>query len=146
MGKTLTTWRPFTDLADMVDDMGQLFKDFFEYPKWNDDFFRPVLDIEEDDENIIVKTEVPGLKKEDIKVSVRGNLLTISGEKKREKETNNKTYHRIERTYGKFQRAITLPSDIEPNKVKANYKDGVLTITLTKPEILKPKEIEVEVK
>ncbi|OPX17889.1 hypothetical protein BXT86_04120 [candidate division WOR-3 bacterium 4484_100] len=146
MGKTLTTWKPFTDLADMVDDMGQLFRDFFDYPKWDDNFFRPALDIEEDNENITVKTEVPGLKKEDIKVSVRGNLLTISGEKKRENETNNKTIHRIERCYGKFQRSITLPADIEPDQVKASYKDGVLTVTLKKPEVLKPKEIEVEVK
>jgi HSP20 family protein len=105
-----------------------------------------VVDIEENNESILVRAEIPGMTKDDIKVSVQGNMLTIMGERKQESETKNKTYHRVERSYGKFSRMITLPTDVEADKVKANYKDGILSITLPKPEAVKPKHIDVEIK
>jgi HSP20 family protein len=107
-------------------------------------FWSPVIDIEEDNDNFIVKTELPGVTKKNIKISVRGNLLTITGHRKQESEVKNKTFHRIERSYGKFMRTITLPSEVNADDVKAKCKNGILTITLPKPESMKPKEITVE--
>jgi len=146
--KMIKRWDPFRELISLRDDMDRLFSSFFGRPSIEEQegVWAPVIDLEEDNENFLVKAELPGLKKEDIKISVRGNLLTITGERKQEAETKNKTYHRVERFYGKFSRTITLPSDVDADKVKANYKDGLLTITLPKPETMKPKEIEIEVK
>ncbi len=146
--KFLKRWDPFRELMSLREDMDRLFNAFFGKPitEETEGVWVPVIDIEEDNENFIVSAELPGLKKEEVKISVRGNLLTISGERKQEVETKNKTYHRVERMYGKFSRTITLPSDVDVNKIKAVYKDGVLHITLPKPETMKPKEIEVEIK
>ncbi|MEO0184923.1 MAG: Hsp20/alpha crystallin family protein [candidate division WOR-3 bacterium] len=146
--RQIKKWDPFRELISLREDMDRLVNTFFgkHMAEEPEGIWLPVIDIEEDNENFIVKAELPGLKKEDVKIAVRGNLLTISGERKQEEETKNKTYHRIERSYGKFSRTISLPSEVDVNKIKAVYKDGVLHITLPKPETLKPKEIEVEVK
>uniref|UniRef100_A0A7V0Z7I6 Hsp20/alpha crystallin family protein n=1 Tax=candidate division WOR-3 bacterium TaxID=2052148 RepID=A0A7V0Z7I6_UNCW3 len=146
--KLIKRWDPFRELMSLREDMDRLFNAFFGKPvaEESEGVWIPVIDIEEDNENFIVSAELPGLRKEDVKISVRGNLLTISGERKQESETKNKTYHRVERMYGKFSRTISLPSDVDVNKIKAVYKDGVLHITLPKPETMKPKEIEVEIK
>ncbi len=146
--RPIKRWDPFRELISMRDDMERLFNTFFgkHYVEESEGVWLPVVDIEEDNESFIVKAELPGLKKEDVKISVRGNLLTISGERKKEEETKNKTYHRVERLYGKFSRTISLPSEVDINKIKAVYKDGVLHINLPKLEIMKPKEIEVEMK
>ncbi|MBN2619816.1 Hsp20/alpha crystallin family protein, partial [candidate division WOR-3 bacterium] len=92
------------------------------------------------------KAELPGMTKEDIKVTVKDNILSLSGERKQEKETKEKTFHRIERYYGSFCRNIRLPESVEADQVKATYKDGVLNIVLPKPESAKPKKIDVDVK
>ncbi len=145
--KFLSRWEPFRDMLSLRADMDRLFKSLFGgFPEEREGFWAPAMDIEEDNDNIMVKAEIPGMKKEDIKVSVRGNVLMVSGERKQEKETKNKTHHRVERYYGKFSRTITLPSDVITDKIKASYKDGVLNITLPKPESKKPKQIEVEIK
>jgi HSP20 family protein len=145
--KYLSKWEPFRDLLSLRTDMDRLFKSFFaDYPEDRDGFWAPVIDIEENGSNLVVKAELPGMKKEDIKVAVRDNILTVSGERSHENETKNKTFHRIERSYGKFSRVITLPADVDSNKVKASYKDGILSITLPKPESAKPKQIDVEIK
>ena len=145
--KYLSIWEPFRDLVSMRADMDRLFNTFFgRFSEDTDGFWAPSLDIEENNGNIIVKAEVPGMKKDDIKVSVRNNVLSISGERKQEKETKDKTIHRIERSYGRFSRAITLPSEVDGEKVKASYKDGILNITLPKPESMKSKDIEVDIK
>jgi len=146
--KSLTRWDPFRELMSFRDDMERLFDSFFgrRHLEEAEGFWYPVIDIEEDNENFIVKAELPGMRKEDIKISVRGNSLVVSGERKQESETKSKTFHRIERSYGKFTRTITLPSEADADKVKASYKDGILIVTLPKPETLKAKEIEIEVK
>jgi len=145
--KFLSRWEPFRDMLSLRADMDRLFKSLFgEIPEEREGFWAPVMDIEEDNDNVMVRAEIPGMKKEDIKVSVRNNVLTISGERKQEKEMKNKTYHRVERYYGKFSRTITLPSEVETDKIKASYKDGVLMVTLPKPESKKPKQIDVEIK
>lgn len=146
--KQLRRWDPFRELVSLRDDMDRLFYTFFGRPlsEEAEGIWAPVIDLEEDNGNFIVKAEVPGLRKEDIKIAVRGNLLTVSGERKQESESKGKTFHRVERAYGKFTRTITLPNEVEADKVKAAYKDGLLQITLPKPEAMKPKEIEIEVK
>lgn len=145
--KFLSRWEPFRDMLSLRADMDRLFSSLFgRVSEEREGFWAPVVDIEEDNDNIMVRAEIPGMKRDDIKVTVHGNVLTISGERKQETETKNKTFHRIERYYGKFSRTITLPADVEPDKVKASYKDGVLNINLPKPEAVKPKHIEVEIK
>ncbi|NOR17694.1 Hsp20 family protein [candidate division WOR-3 bacterium] len=143
----LTKWEPFSDLVSLRDDMDRFFETFFgQHPEDREGFWTPILDIEESNGNIVVKAEIPGMEKDEIKVSVRNNMLSISGERKQEIETKDKTFHRIERSYGKFSRIITLPSEVDADKIKAAYKDGVLNIILPKPESMKPKQIEVEIK
>jgi HSP20 family protein len=105
----------------------------------------PLVDISEDDKEYVIKAEVPELKREDVKVSVQDNILSISGERKSEKEEKNKKYHRVERTYGRFMRSFTLPDNCDGGKVSAEYKDGVLKIHLPKSEQAKPKAIDVKV-
>jgi HSP20 family protein len=145
--KKLTLWEPFRELVTMRDDMDRLFDTFFgRQPQAMDEFWRPAIDIEENNGNLMVRAEIPGMNKDDIKVSVKEDLLKISGERKHENETKEKTFHRIERSYGKFERIIRLPSEVDADKVKASYKDGVLNVTLPKPESMKPKRIDVEIK
>ncbi len=144
--KTMKRWEPFRDLVTMRDDMDRLFDVFFgAQPQEMEDLWRPAIDIEENNGNLMVRAEIPGMQKEDIKVSVKEDMLTISGERKRENETKEKTFHRIERSYGQFRRMIRLPATVDADKVKATYKDGVLNVTLPKPESMKPKHIDVEI-
>jgi HSP20 family protein len=105
----------------------------------------PALDVYEDKDNVLVKAELPGLKREDIDVSLQDGALVISGERKIEKVEEGVEVHRQERFYGKFQRALTLPEPVAADKVKADYKDGILTITLPKTEEAKPRKIDVRV-
>lgn len=103
------------------------------------------MDLEETDDDYIVQVELPGLKREDIEISVSEDHLTIKGERKREKEEKGKRYHRIERWYGKFERTVRFPTKVDPNKAKAEYKAGVLRVTLPKLERAKPHRIEIKV-
>jgi len=145
-GKYLSKWEPFRDLLSLRTDFDRLFNTFFgRWPESVEEFWAPAVDIAESDGHIEVKAELPGMKKDEIKVTVQDNTLYITGERKQEKETKDKTFHRIERSYGKFCRTVALPSEVEVDKVKASYKDGILNIILPKPESVKPKDIEVEV-
>lgn len=105
----------------------------------------PRVDIAETDAEFVIKAEVPEVKKEDVKVSVENGVLTISGERKQEKEEKGKKFHRVERYYGSFSRSFSLPENVDDTKVKATFKDGVLTLALPKTEEIKPKAIEVKV-
>jgi HSP20 family protein len=133
-------------LASLHDEMDDLFKDFFS--DWDGPFWSrtrwPVLDIAEDENEFTVKAEVPGCKAEDIDISVHGNTLTISGEKKQEKEEKGKGYRHTERSYGSFRRNLNLASEVDSNKVEATYKDGILSIKLPKTE--KTKAVKIKVK
>jgi HSP20 family protein len=105
----------------------------------------PALDAHEDKDKYVVSTDIPGLKKEDINVSVHDGVLTVSGERKSEKEVKEGTIHRTERYYGKFSRSVSLPAAVRADKVSATYKDGVLTVEIPKAEEAKPKTVEVKV-
>jgi HSP20 family protein len=141
-------WRPYGNLINIQDEMNRLFDDFFGRPAVHGDEGRwiPAVDISEDDDSLFVDVEVPGMKKEDIKVSLEHNVLSLKGEKKQEKEVKEENYHRWERSYGSFSRAFELPVPVQADKIKANYRDGVLHIALPKAEEVKPKEIPIEVK
>jgi HSP20 family protein len=145
--KFLGKWEPFRDMLNFRADMDRFYKSFFGgAPEDQEGFWAPVVDIEEDKDNFIVKAEIPGVKKEDIKVTVRDNILAISGERSSEREEKDKTFHRIERSYGKFSRTIALPATVDADKIKASYTDGILQIILPKPESAKPKQIDIEIK
>ena len=103
------------------------------------------MDIVEDEKGYTVKAELPDVKKEDVHVSVENGVLTLTGERKFEKEEKNRKYHRSERAYGKFARSFSLPMNIDPQKVSASYKDGVLNISVAKSEKAMPKQIDIKV-
>jgi len=133
-------------LARLHDEVDDLFRSFFgewEMPFWGGRRW-PALDVGETENEFVVKAEVPGCKADDIDISVHGNTLTISGEKKKEEEKKEKGYYHTERSYGSFRRNLVLSSDIDPDKIEAVCKDGVLSITLPKSE--KAKAIKVKVK
>lgn len=142
-------WRPFRDIMSVQDEMNRLFDEFFgRTPVRGEEFERmrsPNVDVSETNGSITVTAEVPGMTKEDIKVTVKDNILTLSGEKKQEKEEKDANYHRIERSYGSFCRSFELPTTVQFDKVKAGYKDGILKITLPKSEEVKPKEIPINI-
>jgi HSP20 family protein len=125
--------------------MDDVFNAFFGgLPTWNERPVWPAVDVSEDDNAITVKAEVPGCKSDDIDVSVQGNTLTISGEKKHEEEKKEKGYYHFERASGSFRRDITLPADVDPSKVDASCKDGVLTLVL--PKEAKARAVKVKIK
>jgi len=102
-----------------------------------------VVDIYDHDKTIVINAELPGIDKKDIVVDVTGNVLTLKGERSTANEVKNEKYHRRERTFGKFERAFTLPEDVDPEKIQADYTDGVLEIKIPKPEKKEPKKITV---
>ena len=110
------------------------------------DFWVPALEVEETKEEILVKAQLPGLKREEIQLQIQGDALVISGERKSETETKEKTVHLVETAYGKFQRIIGLPAEVDGTRATAVYEAGVLTVRLPKSEQAKPKEINVVVK
>jgi HSP20 family protein len=105
----------------------------------------PTVDISETDGEYVIKAELPEVKKEDVKVTVENGVLTLQGERRQEKEEKGKRYHRIERSYGSFVRSFALPESVDEGGVKAEYKDGVLSLHIPKSERVKPKAIEVKV-
>jgi HSP20 family protein len=144
-------WDPFKELDEMQNRLsGFLGRSPAKLPDSREEAmivaeWAPLVDIAEDDKEFLVKAELPEMKKEDVKVSVEDGVLSISGERKFEKEEKNKKYHRIERSYGNFLRTFSLPEGADASKVSADFKDGVLTVHLPKNEKAKAKAIEVKV-
>lgn len=144
-------WNPQNDLDNIQRQMGNLFNfSLLRYPEQDtgllEGMWNPAMDVYDSKDNIIVKVDVPGMKKEDIDVSVHGKTLVIKGEKKQEREVKEKDYIRTERFYGSFNRAATLPAAVDANKVQAAYKNGVLELVLPKKEEAKPKQLKVNIK
>jgi HSP20 family protein len=138
---------PVNDLLSLNERFNRTFGDFLK--DYNDELFSsawlPAVDITENDESYEIKAELPGLKKEDVKITVHDNVLTLKGEKKEEKEERKKGCHRGERTFGSFVRSFSLGARVDNNRIQADFKDGVLTVTLPKTMEAKVKEIEVKV-
>lgn len=143
-------WDPFRDMVSIRDEIDRLFDGFFvRMPAKRtmvEGIWAPLVDVAESKDEILIKAELPGLNKEDIKISVSEGRLHIAGERLKEKEEKEGTYHRIERAYGRFERVLPLPVEVETSKTKATYKNGILEVRLPKAEKAKPKEIGIEVK
>jgi HSP20 family protein len=141
-------WAGFGRLSSLRDELDRLFESpWTELARTSQllSGWSPALDVHEDKDNFVVQAELPGMKREDIDVSLQDGALSISGERKVEKKYEEAEIYRTERFFGKFQRTVTLPTPVAADKVKAQYKDGVLTITLPKTEAAKPKQIDVNV-
>ena len=147
---TLVRFNPNHDLAEARLNMNRLFHNFFEdnSGRWPQDARSvvPAVNLEETEEAYKLTAELPGLAKEDISITLEENVLCLKGEKKASEEVDSKNFHRSERSYGKFQRSFELPGTVDRNKIEANYKDGVLTVSVPKAEEAKPKQIEIKVK
>jgi HSP20 family protein len=146
-----TNWDPFRDFGNFESRLEKFFgrpqltgnggdKESMTVTQWS-----PLVDITEDDKEYVVTAELPEIKKEDVKVTVENGQLTISGERKFEKEEKGKKYHRIERAYGNFTRSFTLPEAVKADKVSAEFKDGLLHVRMPKDESAKPKSIAIKV-
>ncbi len=149
----LVRWNPFREMDDLQRRMTSLFDwspfrrsslttddENITVPEW-----APLVDIVEDDKEYLIKVELPEVQKDDVKVTVESGTLTISGERKAEKEQKGRRFHRVERYYGRFERSFSVPDDAEADDVKAEFKDGVLRVHLAKSEQARPKQIEVKV-
>jgi HSP20 family protein len=148
MRMTITRFDPFRELAHMQHRINRIFGNA--YRDSDDvlsrgDWMPPVDIFENENHEIVLKAELPGIKREDIDIRVENNLLTIRGERKREHETKDEAYHRVERTYGAFSRSFSLPSSVDTEHVNADFKDGVLTVTLPAREEAKPRQVQVKV-
>lgn len=142
----LVKWEPIRELEDMLDrytgklNWPSLSREAFTTTEWS-----PKVDIVETDKEFTIKAELPEVNKEDVKVNVENGVLTLSGERKQEKEEKDKKFHRIERFYGSFLRSFTLPSNVDADKVKATFKNGMLNLSLPKSAKSKSKATEIKI-
>jgi len=152
----IVRWNPSRDLLNIEREFNRMFNSFnkqFGFGDSEDDLMEyenavwsPLTDISEDEDNYTLKLDLPGVKKEDVKISYENGQLSISGERKQESEKKTSKYHRVERSYGKYFRSFNLPAKIQENKIEAEFRDGQLIISVPKSEEAKPKQIEVKVK
>ena len=146
-----TWWDPFRDLEAIQNEMNKMFNSSL--VRWGDrdvglleGAWSPAIDIFDSKDNVMVKADIPGMKKDEIEVSVHGDTLIIKGEKKQEKEVKERDYVRTERFYGFFNRAMSLPAAVDASKVNATYKNGVLELVLPKKEESKSKQLKIDIK
>lgn len=142
---TLTRWTPVSGLANLeVNALNRMFEAAFGNDVFSHGAWIPAVDIlEAENGEVVVKAELPDMKREDIKITFENNVLTIEGERKAEPTKEADRYHRVERSYGAFRRSFTLPSMVDAAKVHAAYRDGVLTVTLPRREETRPRQIQV---
>lgn len=147
---TLIRWQPQRDLLWNVSrEVGRLFDDMMTSPirgMRHQEPWYPEVDVQEQDNDFVVSVDLPGMKREEVKITMEDNTLMIRGERKQERTEENENYHICERRYGTFQRAFTLPHGVEADKIRAAYKEGVLHITLPKAEEAKSREISIDVR
>jgi HSP20 family protein len=154
--KAVAPWRPFMGLTSWEREMDRMMDDLFGrrmrpwwpsiWPRAGDgEFITPMVDVYEEKDDIVVKAELPGLGKDDVEVNISESELTLKGEKKKEETIDEENYYRCERSYGTFLRSVDLPADVQADKVKASFKNGVLEIRMPKTEEAKTKEIKIKV-
>src|SRR5437660_3905393 len=143
----LTRWDPFREFSTLQDRMNRLFQQSYgdREEALTTSTFAPAVDVYEDEHNVSLKIEVPGIDEKDIDVRIENNTLTVHGERKIEKEEKEENYRRVERQYGSFTRTFNLPTTVDADKVSAHYDKGVLKITLPKKAEAKPKQIKVNI-
>lgn len=141
----IVRWDPARELAGMeIDRLNRMFSDFYSEAFGRSAAWVPPVDIYEDEHHeVVLKAELPEMKREDIQVTFENGVLTLRGERKFEQDIRRDTYQRMERHYGSFSRSFTLPNTVDPTRISAAYKDGVLTVRLPQREEAKPKQIEV---
>ncbi|WP_028323709.1 Hsp20/alpha crystallin family protein [Desulfatirhabdium butyrativorans] len=145
----IVRWQPYGAVASLQNSINKLFNDAFARTNVDEDFalsaWKPVVDIFDKDDAIVIHAELPGVKKEDVAIEVKDNVLTLRGERSESKEIKEDKYYRKERTFGSFHRAFSLPSAINPDTIKATFKDGILEIEIPKPEEQKPKQVKISI-
>jgi HSP20 family protein len=145
--RTLTRWEPFRGATSLQDQVNRLFSDAFERQAEESSLttWAPSVDIYETEHELVVKADLPEVDPKDLDIRVENNILTIRGERKFEKKVSEENYLRIERAYGSFARSFTLASTVNSEAIKADYQNGVLTLSIPKKEEAKPKQIKVNV-
>jgi len=147
---TISKWQPFGDLLSIHNRINKLFEDRFmkdsEYSEDTLSCWFPLTDIFETKDEYVIKLEVPGMAKEDINIEFHNNTLSVKGERKEDKDVKKEDYHRIESYCGTFSRSFSIPQDVEPNKIKAEMKDGVLVLKIPKVEMKKATPIKINAK
>jgi HSP20 family protein len=143
----LVKWNPMRDMLSFNNRADRIFNDFF-YPSRGmqmskDSNWNPRVDIYEDEDAIVLKAELPGVEKDNIVVDVEGMVLTLKGERSSDNEVKEESYYRRERTFGSFERRFNLPDNVDPEKITADYKDGILKLGIPKPEENKPRQITI---
>jgi HSP20 family protein len=144
MNQAVERWDPFREVGDLQSEMNRMFDGFFGRSLGGDRMWAPAVDMHETKDDLVVTVELPGMNEKDIQLSITGEMLTIKGERHATTQKEEGLY-RGERWFGRFERNLTLPYAVQNDKVKASYRDGVLTINLPKAEELKPKAIKIDV-
>ena len=145
---TLVKWSPAKEMITLQDRINRFFDDSFFRAGFREDdnalsTWNPMVDIYDDNDKIVIKAELPGVEKKDISIDMKDRILTLKGERSVDKEAKEDSYYRRERSFGRFERAFTMPTGLNPDKIKADYRDGVLKIEVPKPEEEKPKQITI---
>src|SRR5213079_3458977 len=145
--RTLTRWEPFRGVTSLQEQVNRLFNDAFERQGEESSLtaWAPAVDIYETEHELVVKADLPDVDPKDLDIGVENNILTIRGERKFEKKVNEENYVRVERSYGSFARSFTLANTVNSDAIKADYQNGVLTLTIPKREEAKPKQVKVNV-
>ena len=152
---SIIRWNPSRELLSMEREFNKLFNSFGKRfgsgesdssDEYENAVWMPLTDIKEDRDNFYVLLDLPGISKDDVRVGYNDGQLTISGERKQEKESKESKYHRVERVFGRYYRTFTLPQKVKEDRIEAEFKDGQLTITVPKAEEAKPKELEIKIK
>lgn len=142
----IVRWDPFRNLVGIRKEMDRVLREWDDEAPTNTSAWRPAVDIVENEDELMLDVEIPGIDKKDIKIGVENGVLSISGERAFSNEVKEENCHRIERSYGSFYRSFTLPTSVDSEKIDAGYKDGILKIRMPKREEAKPRQIEVKVK
>jgi HSP20 family protein len=142
---TIVRWEPFREISSLQSEMNRLFNAAFDTPSSGNQARRwaPPMDLLETEDQFVLRADLPGMGESDVKIELEDNVLTLSGERKSEHETNGEGFHRVERAFGSFSRSLTLPRGVDPEGVAANFDRGVLEVRIPKPEQRKPRRIEI---
>jgi HSP20 family protein len=141
----LVRWDPIRELDSLQGDMNRLFDRFFEgrAPNGVSRRWIPAMDLVETEDSLVLRGDLPGMTEDDVDIEIKDNVLTVSGERKAESEEKGEGYHRVERSFGRFSRSLTLPQGIDPDKVEAGFENGVLEVRIPKPAEAKPTRVQI---
>ena len=143
---TIVRWEPLREMSSLQTEMNRLFNTMFESPTVGNGGTRrwtPAMDLAETENHFVLRADLPGIDESDVKIELEDNVLTVSGERKSERETDGEGFHRVERQFGSFSRSLTLPRGVDPEAVSAAFDRGVLEVRIPKPEQRKPRRIEI---